>query len=77
MLEISFDSNLEETLIHRRLTPRRCWRVAAECPATIVLYLTVHLFLKNDECEEINYRQWQGILQFVQISAEPEIEPGT
>ena len=36
--------------------------VTAEYPVSIVLDLTAHLFLKNDECARINYRQLRGIL---------------
>ena len=34
--------------------------VTSEYPATIVLDLTRHLFLKDGGCVGINYRQWQG-----------------
>ena len=34
----------------------------SEYPATIVLDLTAHVFLKNKECAGINYREWPGIL---------------
>ena len=33
-----------------------------EYPATIVLDLMMHLFLKNNECARINNRQLRGIL---------------
>ena len=36
--------------------------ITTEYHATIILDLIVHLFLKNDECTGINYRQLQGIL---------------
>ena len=36
----------------------------SEYPATIVLDLTAHIFLKNEDCTGINYREWPGILKF-------------
>ena len=44
------------------ITALRVHGVSTEYPATIVLDLTAHFFLKNDECARINYGQLRGIL---------------
>ena len=36
----------------------------SEYLATIVLDLTAHISLKNEECTGINYREWPCILKF-------------
>ena len=41
---------------------RICIFLNTEYPATIVLDLTAHFFLKNYECAGKNYRQLRGIL---------------
>ena len=38
----------------------------SEYAATVVLDLTAHISLKNEECAGINYREWPGILKFSQ-----------
>ena len=43
------------------------YEATSEYPATIVLDLTAHIFLKNEECARINYREWPGILKFSPI----------
>ena len=61
--------------------------VTTEYPATIVIDLTAHLFLKNDQCAGINYRQLRGILwlscvliyylyPFESATSVAEVEPG-
>ena len=42
------------------------YRLTIEYFASIVLDLTAHIFLKNDKCALINYRQWRGIVQLSQ-----------
>ena len=37
---------------------------AEEYPATVVLDLTANIFLKNEECAGMNYREWPGIIIF-------------
>ena len=36
--------------------------VTTEYPAAIALHLTAYLFLKNDECAQIDYLELRGIL---------------
>ena len=45
---------------------KNLWTLGAtsEYPATIVLDLTAHIFLKNEERAGINYREWPGNLKF-------------
>ena len=59
--ETTFTDGISDISTHT--CKSRTWGLALEYPATIVLDLTAHVFLKNEECAGINYKEWLGILK--------------